>query len=137
LTRTAAEVLTRWRTEFHFENQVRDQHTGGLSWGGDPVLAPTLWVRRRRGGECICARAYALALQRMLGRTTIAMTRRYVHLTSDDLREQHLPASPVYYLSPSGDSRAGTSSDFNSVLEAPRSSIVCIRSITLQGQWRM
>ncbi|MEW6081492.1 MAG: tyrosine-type recombinase/integrase [Bacillota bacterium] len=55
--------------------------------------------------------AHAFALQRMLGHTTMAMTRRYVHLTSDDLREQHLLASPVArYFSPPADIQAGRTS---------------------------
>ncbi len=37
----------------------------------------------------------AFALQRMLGHSTLAMTRRYVALTQDDLNAVHASASPV------------------------------------------
>jgi site-specific recombinase XerD len=42
----------------------------------------------------------ALALQRTLGHTTLEMTKRYVHLTQQDLREQHALASPLQALLP-------------------------------------
>lgn len=35
------------------------------------------------------------ALQKELGHTEIDMTKRYVNLTENDLREQHKKASPV------------------------------------------
>jgi site-specific recombinase XerD len=41
---------------------------------------------------------HAFSLQRMLGHTDMTMTRRYVSLTQQDLREQHTSASPVYKL---------------------------------------
>lgn len=37
----------------------------------------------------------ALALQRLLGHTTLLMTKRYVALSQDDLHEQHRLASPL------------------------------------------
>jgi len=48
----------------------------------------------RQGGN-------ALALQRMLGHVTLEMTKRYVALTNDDLRDQHRMASPIKRLLPS------------------------------------
>jgi site-specific recombinase XerD len=42
----------------------------------------------------------ALALQRTLGHTDLAMTKRYVALTQQDLREQHALASPLNVLLP-------------------------------------
>ncbi|MDI6824719.1 MAG: site-specific integrase [Bacillota bacterium] len=42
----------------------------------------------------------ALALQRVLGHTTLDTTKRYVHLTEGDLREQHALASPLQALLP-------------------------------------
>jgi integrase len=35
------------------------------------------------------------ALQKELGHTDLSMTRRYINLTNDDLKEQHVKASPV------------------------------------------
>jgi site-specific recombinase XerD len=37
----------------------------------------------------------ALALQRLMGHSTLDMTRRYVHLTQGDVRSQHAGASPM------------------------------------------
>lgn len=42
----------------------------------------------------------ALALQKTLGHVDLAMTKRYVALTQQDLREQHLLASPLNLLIP-------------------------------------
>jgi len=42
----------------------------------------------------------ALALQRTLGHSTLEMTKRYVHLSQQDLREQHNLASPLMALLP-------------------------------------
>jgi len=42
----------------------------------------------------------ALALQRTLGHTDLSMTKRYVALTEQDLREQHALASPLNVLLP-------------------------------------
>lgn len=42
----------------------------------------------RNGGQ-------ALALQRLLGHTTLDMTKRYVALTQNDLHDQHTAASPL------------------------------------------
>lgn len=42
----------------------------------------------------------ALALQRVLGHTDLSMTKRYVALTQQDLREQHALASPLNVLLP-------------------------------------
>ena len=47
----------------------------------------------RRGGN-------ALALQRILGHSTLEMTKRYVHLNDQDLREQHAAASPLLAMFP-------------------------------------
>lgn len=66
---------------------------------GQPTLRPydlrhafaTLFFFLRQGGN-------ALALQRMLGHTTMHMTKHYVHLTEADLQEQHHEASPVAFL---------------------------------------
>ncbi len=41
-----------------------------------------------------------LSLQRILGHTDLTMTKRYVVLTQDDLKEQHAHASPVNKLMP-------------------------------------
>ncbi len=41
-----------------------------------------------------------LSLQRILGHTDLTMTKRYVALTQDDLKEQHAHASPVNKLVP-------------------------------------
>ncbi|NPV90529.1 MAG: site-specific integrase [Firmicutes bacterium] len=43
---------------------------------------------------------HALALQRTLGHTDLTMTKRYVSLTQDDLKEQHALASPLNTLLP-------------------------------------
>lgn len=48
----------------------------------------------RQGGN-------ALALQRMLGHVTLEMTKRYVALTNNDLKNQHTMASPIKRLLPS------------------------------------
>jgi site-specific recombinase XerD len=42
----------------------------------------------------------AFALQRMLGHTDMAMTKRYVALTNDDLKEQHEESSPLNSIIP-------------------------------------
>lgn len=42
----------------------------------------------------------ALALQKMLGHADLTMTKRYVALTNDDLKEQHDMASPISRLMP-------------------------------------
>lgn len=42
----------------------------------------------------------AFALQRTLGHTDLAMTKRYVALTQQDLRQQHMVASPINQLLP-------------------------------------
>jgi site-specific recombinase XerD len=42
----------------------------------------------------------ALVLQRILGHSDLTMTRRYVALTQDDLKEQHALASPLNVLVP-------------------------------------
>jgi site-specific recombinase XerD len=42
----------------------------------------------------------AFALQRTLGHTDLAMTKRYIALTREDLREQHTQASPLGKLIP-------------------------------------
>jgi site-specific recombinase XerD len=42
----------------------------------------------------------ALALQRTLGHSSLTMTRRYVALTQEDLKEQHALASPLNVLVP-------------------------------------
>ncbi|MDK2878127.1 MAG: integrase/recombinase XerD [Thermoanaerobacteraceae bacterium] len=42
----------------------------------------------------------AFALQRLLGHTDMAMTKRYVALTDDDLREQHKESSPLNIILP-------------------------------------
>lgn len=47
----------------------------------------------RQGGN-------ALALQRMLGHVTLEMTKRYVALTNNDLKNQHSLASPIKRLMP-------------------------------------
>lgn len=39
-----------------------------------------------------------LALQRILGHTTLAMTQRYVAMVSDDLQREHVQHSPVQFL---------------------------------------
>ncbi|MGG1880623.1 tyrosine-type recombinase/integrase [Paenibacillus cisolokensis] len=41
-----------------------------------------------------------LALQRGLGHTDLTMTKRYVHLTNNDLKDQHALASPIHRLMP-------------------------------------
>ena len=41
-----------------------------------------------------------LPLPRILGHTDLTMTKRYVALTQDDLKEQHAHASPVNRLIP-------------------------------------
>lgn len=46
----------------------------------------TLYLRQ--GGD-------ALMLQRILGHSGLAMTKRYVHLANEDLKERHIEASPV------------------------------------------
>lgn len=43
---------------------------------------------------------HALALQKTLGHTDLSMTKRYVALTQQDLREQHALASPLNVLLP-------------------------------------
>lgn len=43
---------------------------------------------------------HALALQRTLGHTDLSMTKRYVSLTQEDLKEQHRFASPLNTLLP-------------------------------------
>lgn len=43
---------------------------------------------------------HALALQRTLGHTNLTMTKRYVALTQEDLRQQHTLASPLNVLLP-------------------------------------
>jgi len=43
---------------------------------------------------------HALALQRMLGHVDLSMTKRYVALTQQDIREQHALASPLNALLP-------------------------------------
>ncbi len=43
----------------------------------------------------------AMALQKMMGHTTMEMTERYVHLVEGDIRDQHAKASPVQLLEPS------------------------------------
>lgn len=43
---------------------------------------------------------HALALQRTLGHTDLSMTKRYVALTQQDVREQHALASPLNVLLP-------------------------------------
>jgi site-specific recombinase XerD len=43
---------------------------------------------------------HALALQRTLGHTDLTMTKRYVALTEQDLRQQHTIASPLNTLLP-------------------------------------
>jgi len=43
---------------------------------------------------------HALALQRTMGHTDLTMTKRYVALTQQDLREQHVTASPLNTLLP-------------------------------------
>ncbi|GAE32806.1 tyrosine-type recombinase/integrase [Alkalihalobacillus hemicellulosilyticus] len=43
---------------------------------------------------------HAFALQRILGHTDMSMTRRYIHLTGDDLQETHREASPLNSLLP-------------------------------------
>ena len=43
---------------------------------------------------------HALALQRTLGHTDLSMTKRYVSLTQEDLKEQHRFASPLNVLLP-------------------------------------
>ncbi|MDQ0192529.1 tyrosine-type recombinase/integrase [Paenibacillus wynnii] len=48
----------------------------------------------RQGGN-------ALALQRMLGHVDLTMTKRYVALTNNDLKNQHALASPIKRLLPS------------------------------------
>ena len=45
----------------------------------------------------------ALALQRMMGHTSMEMTERYVHLVEGDIRDQHTFASPVNRLKPEKD----------------------------------
>ena len=45
--------------------------------------------------------ANAFSLQRMLGHTSMEMTRRYVNLTGEDMQSQHALASPVNRLIPS------------------------------------
>lgn len=43
---------------------------------------------------------HALSLQRTLGHTDLSMTKRYVSLTQDDLKEQHSFASPLNSILP-------------------------------------
>lgn len=43
---------------------------------------------------------HAMALQRTLGHTDLTMTKRYISLTQDDLREQHSMASPLNSIAP-------------------------------------
>ncbi len=64
------------------------------------------------GNSCLQLRSYlvcnkhlfasdnTLPLQRILGHTNLTMTKRYVTLTQDDLKEQHAHASPVNKLVP-------------------------------------
>lgn len=44
--------------------------------------------------------ADAFSLQRMMGHTTMEMTRRYVNLAQSDVKEQHAQASPINKLMP-------------------------------------
>ncbi|MFC3798119.1 tyrosine-type recombinase/integrase [Cohnella sp. GCM10012308] len=44
--------------------------------------------------------ANALTLQRILGHADLSMTKRYVALTNNDLKEQHLSATPISTLMP-------------------------------------
>jgi site-specific recombinase XerD len=41
------------------------------------------------------AEGNALALQRLMGHSTLDMTRRYVHLNEQDMKTQHAGASPM------------------------------------------
>lgn len=49
---------------------------------------------------------HAFGLQKMLGHEDISMTKRYVNLTKNDLRETHLTASPLNSLVSSKKGRA-------------------------------
>jgi site-specific recombinase XerD len=44
----------------------------------------------------------ALALQRLMGHSTLEMTRRYVHLNQGDMRTQHAEASPMQRIAGKG-----------------------------------
>ena len=44
----------------------------------------------------------ALALQRLMGHSTLEMTRRYVHLNQDDVKTQHTGASPMQRIAGKG-----------------------------------
>ena len=44
----------------------------------------------------------ALALQRLMGHSTLEMTRRYVHLNQEDMKNQHAGASPMQRITGKG-----------------------------------
>ena len=44
----------------------------------------------------------ALALQRLMGHSTLDMTKRYVHLNQGDMRNQHMAASPMQRIAGKG-----------------------------------
>ncbi len=78
------------------------------SWGrriksyGDKIGAYVTPYMLRHSSAIMYLRngGHVLGLQRTLGHTNLAMTKRYVNLTQDDMKEQHTIASPVNSLLP-------------------------------------
>lgn len=73
---------------------------------GQPMKRASWWERMRiysnKLGTAITPYQlrYAFALQRTMGHTDLTMTKRYVALTHEDIRDQHKIASPVGNLFP-------------------------------------
>jgi site-specific recombinase XerD len=87
---TEGQSMTRWTWEERLK-----LYSGRIGFKIKPYDLRHAFALQflRNGGN-------ALALQRILGHSDLTMTRRYVALTQDDLKEQHALASPLNVLVP-------------------------------------
>lgn len=87
---TEGQSMTRWTWEERLK-----LYSGRIGFKIKPYDLRHAFALQflRNGGN-------ALALQRTLGHSSLTMTRRYVALSQDDLKEQHALASPLNVLAP-------------------------------------
>ena len=83
-----------------FEVQVADHHGCGLADAQTGIECSPHVLRHTFARTFLANGNDVFSLQRILGHspTSLEVTRRYVHLLDDDLRETHRRASPVDHL---------------------------------------